>query len=63
MGLTTTGQLLFAGSSRYGRFGGNPNFYAGGVCARLKGYFGKNLDFCALKETLERINIEVALDA
>jgi hypothetical protein len=37
VGLTTTGRLLFASKSGYGRFGGNPNFYVGGVCSRLKG--------------------------
>jgi hypothetical protein len=58
MGLTTTGQLPFAGVSGNGRLGGNPRFNASGVCPRFKGYFGDNLDFCTLKETLESINIE-----
>lgn len=47
------------GASGYERYGGNPGFYVSGACPRLEGNFGENLDFCTLKETLVRINIDV----
>jgi hypothetical protein len=37
-----------------------PAFYSGGVCPRLEENFGESLDFCILRETLKRINMDVA---
>lgn len=38
---------------------GNPSFYAGGACPRMGRCFGESFDFSTLRETLQRINLDV----
>lgn len=57
LGQTTTGRLPFLGVVGYG---GNPSFYAGGICLRLEENFGESLDSFTPRETLKRINMDVS---
>lgn len=57
LGQTTTGRLPFLGVVGYG---GNPSFYAGGICPRLEENFGESLDSFTPRETLKRINMDVS---